>query len=142
VMMQWTPYGTTVEEFKAHLRTFKAVFPHVTILFGPGGYGFYLLGSDEPMQFEDANIDEVLSRRGILAEISSAYDSPESTVDGWRNRIHSLFWIADDDVSAFTGDGPLITDDRPLPEYFLLRRLFGAASPRVTPSELLRVTRR
>jgi spermidine synthase len=142
VMMQWTPYGSNVDEFRAHLRTFKAVFPHVTILFGPGGYGFYLMGSDEPMEFEDANIDEVLSRPGILDEISSAYDSPESTVDGWRNRIHSLFWIADDEVTAFTGDGPLITDDRPLPEYFLLRRLFGPPSARVTPAELFTLSAR
>jgi spermidine synthase len=141
VMMQWTPYGSTVEEFKAHLRTFKSVFPHVTIAFGPGGYGFFLFGSDEPMSFDDDAIDEVLSRPGILEEISSAYDSPESTLEGWRNRIHSLVWIADDEVSSFVGDGALITDDRPLPEYFLLRRLFGPSSPRVTPSELFRLTR-
>jgi hypothetical protein len=32
-------------------------------------------------------------------------------------------WLAGASVGAFTGDGPLITDDRPRPEYFLLRRL-------------------
>ncbi|MFL5726645.1 MAG: fused MFS/spermidine synthase [Chloroflexota bacterium] len=142
VMMQWTPYGSTVDEFKAHLRTFHAVFPHVLIAFGPGGYGFYLFGSDEPMAFDDQAIEQILARPGVLEEISSAYDSPEKTADGWRNRIHSQVWIADDEVSAFTGDGPLITDDRPLPEYFLLRRLFGPPSPRVTPSELLAFVRR
>ena len=55
----------------------------MTVAFGPGGYGFYMLGSDEPMAFEDATIREVLARPGILEDISSAYDSPESTVDGW-----------------------------------------------------------
>lgn len=142
VMMQWTPYGSTVDEFRAHLRTFQAVFPHVLIAFGPGGYGFFMFGSDEPMAFDDGVIREVLGRPGILAEISSAYDSPESTVEGWLARIDSLVWIADDEVSRFTGDGPLITDDRPLPEYFLLRRLFGSSSPRVTPSELFKLTGR
>jgi hypothetical protein len=97
----------------------------VTIVNGPGGYGYYLLGSDEPMVFTDAAIREVLARPAILADISSAYDSPENTVDGWVRRIKSLLWMADDQVTAFTGNGPLITDDRPLPEYFLLRRLFG-----------------
>jgi hypothetical protein len=140
-MMQWTPYGGTVDEFRAHLRTFHAVYPHVTIAFGPGGYGFFLLGSDEPLAFTDDAIAEVLGRPGILAEISSAYDSPERTIEGWTARIHSLVWLTDDEVSRFTGDGPLITDDRPLPEYFLLRRLFGTSSPRVTPGELLRLTR-
>ena len=62
--MQWTPYGSSVDEFKAHLRTFHAVFPHVLIAFGPGGYGFYLFGSDQPMAFDDATIDEVLARPG------------------------------------------------------------------------------
>jgi spermidine synthase len=141
VMMQWTPYGSTVDEFRAHLRTFHAVFPHVLIAFGPGGYGFYLFGSDEPMAFEDAAIADVLGRPGILAEISSAYDSPETTTEGWTRRIHGLIWIADDAIGRFNGDGPLITDDRPLPEYFLLRRLFGAPSPRVTPGELFNLTR-
>jgi hypothetical protein len=140
IMMQWTPYGSTVDEFRAHLRTFHAVFPHVLMAFGPGGYGFYMFGSDEPMSFTDDAIAEVLGRPGILDEISSAYDSPERTLDGWTKRIHSLVWIADDEVSRFTGDGPLITDDRPLPEYFLLRRLFGTPSPRVTPGELHRLT--
>ena len=125
IMMQWTPHGGTAEEFKAHLRTFHAVFTHVTIGNGPGGYGFYLLGSDDPMVFTGAAIREVLARPGILADISSAYDSPEHTIDGWVRRIGSLLWISDDQVTAYTGDGPLITDDRPLPEYFLLRRLFG-----------------
>ncbi len=142
VMMQWAPYGSSIDEFRAHLRTFHAVFPHVLIAFGPGGYGFFMFGSDEPMAFSDAAMRDVLARPGILAEISSAYDSPERTVDGWVARIHSLVWIADDEVSRFTGDGPLITDDRPLPEYFLLRRLFGPPSPRVTPSELFRLTGR
>ncbi len=142
VMMQWTPYGGSVDEFRAHLRTFDSVFTHVLIAFGPGGYGFFLFGSDEPLAFSDGPIRDILSRPGVLEEISSAYDSPESTVGGWLARINGLVWIADDEVSAFTGDGPLITDDRPLPEYFLLRRLFGASSPRVTPGELLRLTGR
>ena len=140
VMMQWTPYGSTVDEFRAHLRTFHAVFPHVLIAFGPGGYGFFMFGSSDPMAFTDEAIADVLGRPGVLEDISSAFDSPEQTVDGWTERIHSLVWITDDEVSSFTGDGPLITDDRPLPEYFLLRRLFGTPSPQVTPTELLRLT--
>jgi spermidine synthase len=139
VMMQWTPYGGSVDEFRAHLRTFHSVFPHMVVAFGPGGYGFFLMGSDEPMTFDEATIREVLSRPGILDDISSAYDSPETTLDGWAARIPRQVWIEDDQVSQFTGDGPLITDDRPLPEYFLLRRLFGDTSPRLTPSELLRI---
>ena len=139
VMMQWTPYGGSVDEFRAHLRTFDTVFEHMIVAFGPGGYGFFLLGSDEPMEFTDASIREVLSRPGILEDISSAYDSPETTLDGWAEAIPALVWITNGEVAQFTGPGPLVTDDQPLPEYFLLRRAFGDRSPRMTPTELLRI---
>ena len=76
VMMQWTPYGSTVDEFKAHLRTFSAVFPHVIIRSGRAATASTCSARDEPMTLDDANIDEVLARPGILDEISSAYDSP------------------------------------------------------------------
>ncbi len=67
IMMQWVPYGQTIDEFRAHVRTFAAVYPNVMILRGPGGYGFFMLGSDQPMTFSDAAIREVLARPGILA---------------------------------------------------------------------------
>jgi hypothetical protein len=110
------------------------------MLFGPGGYGLYMLGSDDPMTFDDATTREVLGRPGILDDISSAYDSPEHTVDGWIGRIHGLSWISDDQVDRFVGSGPLITDDHPLPEYFLLRRLFNQNVPMATPDVLLRLS--
>jgi spermidine synthase len=140
VMMQWVPNGQTVDEFKAHIRTFRSVFPNVLIAFGPGGYGFLMLGSDTPLDLNDDAMIEVLRRPNVLDDLSSAYDSPERTEAGWVQRIHSLLWIQGDAVARFTGDGPLITDDRPLPEYFLLRRLLGPPSPFVSRSVLLRLT--
>ncbi len=140
VMMQWTPYGGTVDEFLDHIRTFRTVFPNVIVAFGPGGYGFFLIGSDQPLQFTDENIRDVLARPGILEDISSAYDSPEHTVDGWATKIPGLVWIQGDDVARIVGDGPLITDDRPLPEYWLLRRLFGDHSPKLSPTELFKLS--
>jgi spermidine synthase len=140
IMMQWVPYGATIDEFRAHVRSFRSVFAHVSMLFGPGGYGLYMLGSDEPMTFDDATTREVLGRPGILDDISSAYDSPEHTVEGWISRIHGLSWISDEQVDRFVGAGPLITDDHPLPEYFLLRRLFDKNVPMATPDVLIRLT--
>jgi spermidine synthase len=127
VMMQWTPHAPT-DDFRAHVRTFHAVFRHVIVASGPGGYGWYMLGSDDPLAFEVASMRDVLARPGVLEDISSAYDSPETTSAGWVARIASLVRMTDQQVTAFGGDGPLITDDHPLPEYFLLRRLFGGAS--------------
>jgi spermidine synthase len=142
IMMQWVPYGSTVEEFRAHVRTFKSVFPHVTMLFGAGGFGVYMMGSDQPMSFDDATTRAVLGRPGVLEDISSAYDSRVTTLDEWVTKIDSLRWISDDEVDRFTGSGPLVTDDRPLPEYFLLRRLFDQNAPLAYSRQLLELTRR
>ncbi|MFL5647725.1 MAG: fused MFS/spermidine synthase [Chloroflexota bacterium] len=123
VMMQWTPFGTTESDLKEHVRTFASVFDHVTMVRGPGGYGFYMLGSEQPIDLPPDRIREILERPGILEDISSAFDSPAATVDEWISVIQGQEWMADDAVRAYAGDGPLITDDQPRPEYFLLRGL-------------------
>lgn len=140
VMMQWIPYGQSVDELRAHVRSFAAVFEHAAIAFGPGGNGLYMLGSAEPIELEDASIHSVLARPGVLADLSTAFDAPVAGADEWATLIPTLVWIADDAVASFAGIGPLITDDRPYPEYFLLRRLFGSPSPPVTRERLISLT--
>lgn len=121
VMMQWTPYGTTAEELKDHIRTFAQVFPHVVAVKGFAGYGFYMLGAMRPLTLDPAQIESVLARPGILEDVSSSFDSPASSVEGWLALIEDRTWLVGDEVRAYAGDGPLITDDQPRPEYFLLR---------------------
>jgi spermidine synthase len=123
VMMQWTPWGTTEAELKEHIRTFSQVYDHVLLVRGPGRYGFYMLGSMAPLELAEADIREVLARPGVLEDISTAYDSPATTIDGWVDVINEQIWFEDDAARAYAGDGPLITDDQPRPEYFLLRAL-------------------
>ena len=136
VMMQWIPYGSTLDEFKAHVRTYRNVFPHVIIAFGTGNFGLFMLGSDQPIAFDPAMIRQVLSRPRIVDDLSSAFDSPQHTLDGWASLIPTLVWIQGDQVAKFAGDGPLVTDDHPLPEYFLLRDMFGPSSPSATKALL------
>ena len=124
-MMQWVPFGARESELKEHIRTFAAVFPQVLTVRGAGGYGFYMLGSDEPIDLDPETARTILARPGVLEDISSAFDSPASDIDSWIDVIDQQTWLAGDAVKAYVGDGPLITDDRPRPEYFLLRRLFG-----------------
>lgn len=131
IMMQWTPFGPGVNDLKEHMRTFRSVFPYVLIVKGPGGYGFYMLGSDQPISLDPDAERSVLSRPGVLTDISSAFDSPASTIDSWLTVLDKQQWLAGPAVDSFAGVGPpFITDDHPRPEYFLLRRLFGiGASP-------------
>jgi hypothetical protein len=125
IMMQWVPFGGPALDLPDHVRTFAAVFSEVTVVKGAGGYGMYMLGSSQPISFPEADIRAVLSRPGVLEDISSAYDSPTRTIDGWIAEINRQTWLTGDSVREEAGPGPLITDDRPLPEYFLLRRVFG-----------------
>jgi spermidine synthase len=129
VMMQWMPNGQTMDELMDHLRSFDEAFSHVIVAAGPGGYGYLLLGSEAPLEFRDEDMRAALSRPGVLEDLSSAFDAPTDTVEGWIQLVHSLVIVEGDDVRRLVGEGPLITDDRPLPEYFALRRAFGPSSP-------------
>jgi len=132
VMMQWMPYGQRLDEFQAQVRTFADVWPEVLIAFGPGGYGFFMLGSERPVAFSPGTLKAAIARPGVYEDLSSAFDSPDLSREEWPDFIRSLVWKEGDEVRAFAGQGPLITDDQPFPEYFLLRRMFGAESPTIS----------
>ena len=132
VMVQWVPYGQTLDEFLAHVRTFQQVFANVRVIAGAGGYGFYMIGSDGSVDLDPAQMTAVLERPGVLEDVNSAPDSKQRTVEDWVNTLLGLTWASGDELTAAVGDGPLITDDRPLPEYFLLRRLQDPNATRLT----------
>ena len=129
VMMQWVPYGQTLDEFLAHVRTFLTVFPNVRVIAGAGGYGFYMIGSDGPVDLTPASIAAVLNRPNVLADLNEAPDSRNRTVDQWVATILGLTWASGRHAAHRGGPGPIITDDRPLPEYFLIRRLTNPNAP-------------
>ncbi len=124
IMMQWVPYGAPESEFKEHIRTFAAVYPHVSVIKGSGGYGAYMLGS-ERADVVRAGRHPRGPRRG---RGSSRTSRPRTTRRHTRStpgsrRSPSSAGSTTTSVAAYVGDGPLITDDHPRPEYFLLRRL-------------------
>ena len=132
VMIQWVPYGQTLDEFLAHVRTFEDVFPNVRVIAGAGGYGFYMIGSDGSVDLDPALMQAALERPGVLEDLNSAPDAKGRSVADWVRTLQGNTWAAGDQLRAAVGDGPLITDDRPLPEYFLLRRLSNPNAPRMT----------
>jgi spermidine synthase len=126
IMMQWLPYGPGAGDHNAHIRTFRAAFPHVTLVNGASGYGLFMLGSEAPIAFDDASIRAILARPGVLANLSEPADTPARTIDAWAAKIPTMVLQVDDEVDQRVGSGPLVTDDRPYSEYFLLRRRFFA----------------
>ncbi len=136
LMMEWMPYGQSIDEFRAHVRTFAGAFPEVMIAFGPGNNGTFLFGSRQPIRFDEPSIRKILSRPGIIENLAGVTDSPASNADDWARLIPRLAWISTKDVRLFAGKGLLITDDQPLTEYFLLRRLVGPDSPGTSETNL------
>ncbi len=143
VMMQWVYSGSglTVDELRSHAKTFKSVFPHVTIVFSPMSdpNGVLMLGSNDPINLTSAGIESVLSKPGVVSDLSDAADSPPgvTTASQWEQLILSSVWISDVKVEEFGASGQMVTDDRPYTEYDLLRHKFGPKSPKITMANLL-----
>ena len=146
VMMEWMPYDQSVDEFRAHAQTFHSVFANDIFVFGPAGFGVYMLGSEAPLEFTVENVRSILSRPGVTADLASAPDAPIASLDpqAWTDLIMAQIWIKGDQVQKFAGDAPLITDDRPYTEYYLVREtlanLFGPRSPRMGRESLKAAT--
>ncbi len=124
VLMLWMPYALPMEDLKAHVRTFHGAFPHVSLLLSPGGHGIFMFGSDAPLEFSDQTVLRVLGNPQALRELADSPDYPPTDGPGWVRAVRRAEWLADGQVTAFTGPGPEITDDRPRSEYFLWRRAF------------------
>jgi spermidine synthase len=106
LVVQWV--AGTEAEYKAIARTFLSVFPETTVW----GDGSLLLGSTEPLRLRRSDFDAKLKLAG--------------RADGLRQlgaptfeALLTLFIAGPRELAAFVGDGPLLTDDRPLTEYFL-----------------------
>jgi spermidine synthase len=100
LVMQWNG-GDTATEYKLLLRTFLSVFPHTT-LWADGGL---MLGSVTPF---------TISRL--------AYDVRRQTFEQFPWDLATLkriYTAGPDAARAFAGEGPLLSDDRPVIEYFL-----------------------
>jgi spermidine synthase len=104
--VQWV--AGTDAEYKIIARTFLSVFPQTTVW----GGGSLLVGMMEPLR---------LSRRDFEWKLQAA-----GRAQGLRDlgvesfdRLLAAFDAGPDELAAFVGPGPVLTDDRPSVEYFL-----------------------
>jgi hypothetical protein len=77
------------------------------------------------MQFDPATLSGLLGTPIAAADFATAPDDPNLDGAGWAREIAADDWLHDGAVDSFVGPGPLITDDRPISEYFLLRVLMA-----------------
>jgi spermidine synthase len=125
VALQWV-WGTSAE-YKTIMRTFLSVFPDVTLW----GNGSLMIGSKKRLVLRRADFDWKLEARPE-AMADAGFDSFEKLV--------ASYLAGPDEMRAFVGAGPILTDDLPLVEYFLslprdrgvdIRGLRGSVKDRV-----------
>jgi spermidine synthase len=106
IVLQWV--AGTEAEYKTIARTFLSVFPGTTAWVGGG----LLVGSVEPLRLRRSDFEWKLkmpgSRQGLHDLNVESFDA-----------LLAAFTAGPEELAAFVGPGDLLTDDRPLVEYFL-----------------------
>jgi spermidine synthase len=125
LMLQWLYFGVDLEQLREHLRTFRSQFAHVVILISPRHGGLYMLGSDAPITWDAATAARILGSPQAAVDIGDAPDSRYLPAESWPALLDSMYWMQDGEIDRFVGAGPMITDDHPLTEYYLLHQLFN-----------------
>ena len=96
------------DRYKLIMRTFVNVFPNTTLWHG----GSLMIGSTRPLVIEE----DAFLRKQKLAQSKEALDGM-----GFKSfeSLLSQYDAGPAEIKAFLGPGPILTDDRPLTEYFL-----------------------
>ena len=106
VMLQWIGQRTK-SHYHLIARTFLEAFPHATAWAG----GSLIVGSVEPLR---------LSRESFEKRLADPEIGPVLRAAGLTSfaALLALYAAGPDDLKRFVGDGPVLSDDRPLVEYF------------------------
>lgn len=111
IFCQWIQlYGLPLDELRSLVKTFAAVFPHVTIFWGIRDQDIIVLGSETPLQIDLRSVDAVLAQPEVAGDLARI---------GVR-RVEDLlaYYLMDDaEVRAFVGAARLNTDDNALIEF-------------------------
>ena len=106
MVIQWV--AGTDAEYKIIARTFLSVFPSTTVW----ADGSLLVGMVEPLTLRRSDFERKLWGAG------SAQGLHDLNVESW-DRLLAAYVAGPDELRAFVGPGPILTDDKPLVEYFL-----------------------
>lgn len=88
-------------------RTFQSVFPETTAWVG----GTLLVGTVEPLRVSRAAVERQLSRPETRDEVAALGLTTYETLLSW-------YTAGPDELRAFVGAGPVLTDDRPRVEFY------------------------
>lgn len=113
VVLQWIDLSLRTHEELILMRTFASAFPHVMMSELAGSR--FLLGSNEPI-----SLDRDVMRERLTPDVLDHL--MQAGVAGAEAFLTS-FSLGDEALRAAIGAGPVVTDDRPINEYFNLLRI-------------------
>ncbi|MBM3809964.1 MAG: hypothetical protein FJW22_17490 [Acidimicrobiia bacterium] len=105
VVLQWIGHRPSIE-YRLIMRTFLEVFPDATLWYDAN----FMVGTRRPLALRRDTVDrlrETQQTRGALNDVG---------LSGWPV-LRSWYTGGPDEMRAFVGSGPVLTDDRPLVEY-------------------------
>jgi spermidine synthase len=112
VWAQWIQlYGMGPDELRGLLRTFADVYPHVALYIAIEGADIVVVGSDQPV-----DPDPALAARLLGSSESVRTDLAEAGIRFPLDLV-ALHAMNRDQVLAFAGDAPFVTDDNLRVEY-------------------------
>jgi spermidine synthase len=115
LMLQWIGHREE-SHYRLIMRTFLQVFPHTTLW----SNGSLMLGSLKPLRISREQYEQKRTNATVLFGLSQVrLDSFEALLQRYT--------AGPEEMRRFVGDGPILTDDRPLLEYF--RSLEGPDRP-------------
>jgi predicted membrane-bound spermidine synthase len=119
ILQQWFPGGGDLETVASIVRALQAEFPFVRGFQSDEGTGMHLLASNAPLP--DVSARALAERMPEAAAKDLVEWGPESSPE--LQLGHALSREISLDFSKIAPGVPPMTDDRPVNEYFLLRRL-------------------
>ena len=138
LLVEWLYFGVTMAQLKEQLRTFRSSFAHVEILLSPMHGGLYMIGSRATIDLSPASLSRTMSTAEARRDLENAPDYWRIAGIPWPVLLERMRWLRDDQVNAFAGNAPLITDDHPITEYYLLQLWFGGGGHQFVTYDQLR----
>jgi spermidine synthase len=130
ILQQWIPYGDTIVA-SAFLKAVMATFPHVRTFGSIEGWGVHILASAQPIP--NASAQELADRLPPEAARDLVEWGPFARpVDQYAGVLEHEF--PPQGLVGLYPDAPVLVDDRPLNEYFFVRRQLAAwRAPAIAP---------
>jgi spermidine synthase len=107
VMVQWVGQRSDLH-YKLIARTFQSVFPDTTVWVN----GSLLIGSTRRLALDRAALARRFAAPALRASLAAA-GIPEAET------LLNYYTAGAEDLRRFLGEGPVLTDDRPMLEYYL-----------------------